>query len=117
MKISESLKKKEQFRLVYEQGVSYADRFIVMYVLKNGLTKNRLGISISKKVGNSVVRHHFARLVRENYRLNEGNYCIGCDIVIIARMPSKKADFHMIGHSMKKLAKTHGIWESRDDEK
>ncbi len=115
MKFSESLKKKEQFKNVYEHGVSYADRFIVMYVLENHLKMNRLGISVSKKVGNSVVRHRFVRLVRENYRLEEDDYMCGYDVVVIGRMPAAKADFHRIGRSMKKLAEMHGIIRSTGD--
>lgn len=65
MVFSESLKKNQDFRNVYENGKSYADKYLVMYVLENNKNINRLGISASKKVGNSVVRHRFARLVRE----------------------------------------------------
>ena len=58
MNFSESLKKNQDFQSVYRNGKSYANRLLVMYVLENNLDKNRLGISVSKKVGNSVVRHH-----------------------------------------------------------
>ena len=54
MKYSESLKKNRDFQLVYKQGTSFANRFLVMYVKKNQLGRNRIGISVSKKVGNSV---------------------------------------------------------------
>lgn len=114
MRFSESLKKKEQFKNVYEYGVSYADRFIVMYILENHLDRNRVGISVSKRVGNSVVRHRFTRLVRENYRLNEESYKKGYDLVIIGRIPASKADFYRVGRSMEKLAKLHGILETED---
>ena len=66
MNFSESLKKNQDFQSVYRNGKSYANRLLVMYVLENNLDKNRLGISVSKKVGNSVVRHHVTRLVRES---------------------------------------------------
>ena len=66
MKYSESLKKNKDFQLVYKKGTSFANRYLVMYVLENQLNKNRVGISVSKKVGNSVVRHHLARLIRES---------------------------------------------------
>ena len=71
MKYSESLKKNQDFQHTYKNGTSHANRLLVMYVLKNQYTKNRLGISVSKKVGNSVVRHRVTRLIRESYRLNE----------------------------------------------
>ena len=54
MKYSESLKKNRDFQLVYKQGTSFANRFLVMYVKKNQLGRNRIGIPVSKKVGNSV---------------------------------------------------------------
>ena len=56
MKYSESLKKNRDFQNVYKKGKSYANRYLVMYVLKNDTERNRLGISVSKKVGNSVIR-------------------------------------------------------------
>ena len=66
MKFSESLKKNKDFQYVYRNGTSMANRFVVLYVLENGTDKNRLGISVSKKVGNSVIRHHLIRLIRES---------------------------------------------------
>ena len=94
MKFSESLKKNNYFQNVYRNGKSYANRFFVMYVLENGLDKNRIGISVSKKVGNSVIRHHITRLVREAYRLNEEMFQLGLDIVVIARVSSKHVSYH-----------------------
>ena len=70
MKFSESLKKNIDFQNVYRNGKSYANRFLVVYILENHTEKNRLGISVSKKVGNSVIRHHLTRLIRESYRLH-----------------------------------------------
>ena len=85
MKFSESLKKSKDFQNVYNKGNSYANRLLVMYVLENHTDKNRLGISVSKKVGNSVIRHHLTRLIREGYRLQEDMFNSGLDIVVIAR--------------------------------
>ena len=62
----ESLKKTEQFRKCYSTGKSYVNRYLVLYVCGNGLGRNRIGISVSKKVGNSVVRHRITRLIRES---------------------------------------------------
>ena len=64
MKYSESLKKNRDFQQVYKRGTSKANRYLVMYVRENQLEKNRVGISDKQKVGNSVVRHHLARLIR-----------------------------------------------------
>ena len=66
MKDYTSLKKNIDFQKVYKEGKSKANKYLVMYVLPNDLGINRLGISVSKKVGNSVVRHHLTRLIRES---------------------------------------------------
>ena len=71
MKYSESLKKNKDFQTVYKKGNSCANKYLVMYVLENQSEGNRLGISVSKKVGNSIVRHRLTRLIRESYRLQE----------------------------------------------
>lgn len=103
MKFSESLKKSKDFQNVYNKGNSYANRLLVMYVLENHTDKNRLGISVSKKVGNSVIRHHLTRLIRESYRLQEDMFHSGWDIVIIARASAKEVGFHQIESALMHL--------------
>ncbi len=93
MKFSESLKKNKDFQNVYRNGKSCANRNLVMYVMENGKSENRLGISVSKKVGNSVVRHHLTRLIRESYRLNEEKFLCGKDIVVVVRVNAKRHKF------------------------
>ncbi|MCI6538481.1 MAG: ribonuclease P protein component [Lachnospiraceae bacterium] len=115
MHFSESLKKNRDFQIVYRSGKSYANRLLVMYVLKNGLEKNRLGISVSKKVGNSVVRHHVTRLLRESYRLHEEMFNSGLDIVVIARAGAKNASYHEIESALLHLGNLHKI--TNDTEK
>ena len=85
MKFSESLKRNSDFQRVYREGKSYANRYLVLYVLQNQTERNRLGISVSKKVGNSVVRHRMARLIRESYRLQEDMFNSGLDMVVVTR--------------------------------
>ena len=68
------------FQNVYKNGVSYANKYLVMYVLENRTDNLRLGISVSKKVGNSIVRHRLTRLIRESVRLNSGSILKGYDI-------------------------------------
>ncbi|NLL70981.1 MAG: ribonuclease P protein component [Epulopiscium sp.] len=109
MKQTESLKKTFEFRRVYTKGTSIANRLLVMYVLKNGQPYNRLGISVSKKVGNSVIRSRVTRLIRESYRLQEEQVEIGYDIVIIARNTAKEATYWEIDSAVKHLFKKHKI--------
>lgn len=109
MKFSESLKSNRDFKNVYGKRKSFANKYIVMYVLENGLDKNRLGISVSKKVGNSVIRHHFTRLVRESYRLHEDMFRCGLDIVVVARISAKDAKYSEIESALLHLSKLHKI--------
>ena len=117
MKYSESLKKNNDFQLVYKTGTSYANRYLVMYCLKNQLGRNRIGISVSKKVGNSVVRHHLTRLIRESYRLNEETFCCGYDIVVIVRVNGKEQGFHSMESALLHLGKLHKVMKSEENEK
>jgi len=71
-----------------------------MYVMENEKGLNRLGISVSKKVGNSVLRHHLTRLIRESYRLNEDKFLIGKDIVVIVRASAKDISFKEMESSL-----------------
>ena len=105
----DSLKKNKDFQNVYRNGKSYADKYLVMYVLENGLESNRIGISVSKKVGNSVVRHHLTRLLRESYRLHEEMFHSGWDIVVIARVSAKEAGYHKLESAVLHLSNLHGI--------
>lgn len=116
MKFSESLKKNSYFQNVYKHGRSYANRFFVMYVLENETETNRLGISVSKKVGNSVIRHHITRLVREVYRLQEEMFENGLDIVVIARAAAKNITYHETEKALLHLGGLHHILIRKEDE-
>lgn len=109
MKFSESLKKNRDFQIVYKKGRSFANRLFVMYVMENHSKRNRLGISVSKKVGNSVVRHRVTRLVRESYRLSEDKFHNGVDIVVIARANAREASYHETESAIRHLAGLHKI--------
>ena len=92
MKKFNSIKKNSDFQKVYRTGRSFANKLLVMYVIKTEREDTRIGISVSKKVGNSVVRHHITRLERESYRLNKDRVKTGLDIVVVARAAAKESD-------------------------
>lgn len=122
MIFSESLKKNKDFQRVYQRGASKANRYLVLYCLENNISKNRLGISVSKKVGNSVVRHHLCRLIREGYRLNEMLFKSGYDLVVVVRPSAKGRSFHEIQSALLHLMKLHQMHselpaENRENEK
>ena len=106
---SESLKKNRDFQLLYKEGKSRANRYLVLYVKENGLEKNRLGVSVSKKVGNSIVRHRITRLIRESYRLHEDMFNSGLDMVVIARVSAKDRGIREIESALLHLGKLQGV--------
>ena len=103
------LKKNIEFQNVYKNGRSFANRCFVMYVIKNELSENRLGISVSKKVGNSVVRHRITRLVREVMRLNGQLFNSGLDIVVTARTGAVGIKYSDAEAAILHLGKLHHI--------
>ena len=107
MIFTESLKNNRDFQNVYKNGESFANKYLVMYVLENGTGCNRLGISVSKKVGNSVVRHRVKRLIKESYRLHEGIFNSGLDIVVIARQGAATVGYFEVESALLHLAKRH----------
>lgn len=109
MKNIDSLKNYSEFKKVYDNGKSYANKYLVMYVLKNEDDRKRLGISVSKKVGNSVVRHRLTRLIRESFRLNMNLLGSGLSIVVVGRATSKGRDYKEIESAFVHLCKLHGI--------
>ena len=112
---SESLKKYPEFQAVYKNNKSFANRYLVMYIKENGSQKNRVGISVSKKVGNSIVRHRVTRLVRESYRLNEEAFLEGYDIVVVGRVNAKGTTYKEIESALLHLGRLHHILRKEND--
>ena len=104
--------KNKDFQIVYKKGKSYANKYLVMYVFKNNTEENCLGVSVSKKVGNSVVRHRITRLIKESYRLQEGKFQNGYDIVIVARTVAKDKTYQEIESALLHLGKLHNIMDN-----
>ena len=115
MKRFNSIKKNSDFQRVYKTGKSYANKILIMYVIKKGTNDTRIGISVSKKVGNSIIRHRVTRLVRESYRLNKDIVQTGLDIVVVARASAKEANFKNIESAYLHLCGLHNILENRSE--
>lgn len=116
MKFTEGLRKNHQFQEVYRNGVHYANRYLVMYVSENHQNVNYLGISVSKKVGNSVVRHRVKRLVKESYRLQEDIFNSGLNIVITARAAAASISYEKMESAVLHLGKLHNIVKKSENE-
>ena len=87
-----TLKKNNEFRIVYKKGRYKAGKHLVMYVMPNKKEFNRIGITTGKRFGNSVQRNRMKRLIRESYRLSRDRMKKGYDIIFMARASERKAD-------------------------
>lgn len=113
------LKKNVEFRLIYRRGKSIANDLLVLYIFKNRKNKdsksdiyNKVGISVSKKVGNSVVRSRTKRLITESYRLKEDKLDKGYDFIFVARTRVKDKNYHDVEKSMNNLFKRAGLYNN-----
>lgn len=110
------LKKNYEFVRAYKKGKFFVGKYIILYVLRNGLNCNRLGITVSKKVGKSVERNRIRRLIKENYRLYEEYLKSGIDYIFVARSFDIMPGFIEIKKEMKFLEKKLNVFdqEKRD---
>ena len=108
MKFSKSLKLNHIFQRLY-RTTGVANGFVVLYARKNGTDTNRVGITVSKKLGHAVVRNRVRRRLRDVYRLNEEKFRKGWDIVVVARSKAVTADFQKLTAAYLQLAETAGI--------
>ena len=108
MKFSSTLKLNHIFRRLY-RSPAHADGYLVVYARKNRLGQNRVGITVSKKLGHAVVRNRTRRRLREVYRLNEERFQPGWDLVIVARTRAVEAEFDRLTDSFLNLAAKAGV--------
>ena len=108
MKFSSSLKLNHIFQRLYHTN-GQANGYLVLYARKNRLECNRLGITVSKKLGKAHIRNRVRRRFREVYRLNEEAFLPGWDIVIVARSRAVDADFGKLTAAFLQLADKAGI--------
>ena len=110
MKFSTSLKLNHIFRRLYRSD-GQANSCLVLYARKNRTDTNRVGITVSKRLGKAVVRNRVRRRIREAYRLNEQKFLPGWDIVIVARSRAVEVSFRKLTESLLALADRAGILE------
>ena len=116
MRFSHSMKENSLFRRLYARGRSAANSYLVIYCRKNGSTENRIGYTVSKKLGHAVVRNRVRRRLREIYRLHESEFLPGRDIVVVARSRTVGAPYAKLEHAFLSLSEKLGLLaEKRDD--
>lgn len=96
------LRKNSDFLITYKKGASFGNRNLVIYYRNNGLEHHRIGFSVSKKVGNAVVRNRIKRRLR-SYLQQEADIVNHYDIVLIAKESCKDKDYHELGASVQHL--------------
>lgn len=105
MKCTVSLKENHLFRRLYQKGKTAADGRLALYVRRNGRNGNRLGLTVSTKLGHAVVRNRTRRRLREIYRLHEDELICGMDVVIVARVRAASSSYHQLEESFLRLAR------------
>ena len=108
MKFSTSLKFNHIFQRLYRTS-GQANGLLVLYARKNRLGINRVGITVSKKLGKAHIRNRIRRRVREVYRLNEDKFRSGWDIVVVVRSKAVDAPFDKLTEGYLSLAKKAGL--------
>ena len=109
MQFSKSLKLNHLFRRLYHKGKSAAGKYLVLYCRRNGTQENRIGLTVSAKLGHAVVRNRLRRRLREVYRLHENQFQPGWDLVVVARSRAVNAPYQKLEKAYLSLADQLGL--------
>jgi len=111
LKTTSSLTRNHEFRRLYSKGKNTASKYAAVYCRRNGKSGNRLGVTVSAKLGGAVQRNKIRRRLKEIYRLNEPGVAAGYDIVIVARQASRIAKYSELEASVLYLFRKLGIFD------
>lgn len=103
--LPQSLKKNNDFKKVYKKGKKIVTKYFVFYYLKNHTEINRIGFTVSKKIGNSVIRNRLKRRLREVFRVKFNGNQNGYDFVLVARNKLKYCNYKELEAEMNKTLK------------
>lgn len=116
-KVKKTLRRQEDFKRTYKKGESRANRLLVLYKVENDLPYNRIGYSISKKVGKSVTRNLIRRRLKEIFRNSGDRVKIGYDLIIVVRVNAKNATFEELESAFYHLVKVLKLKNNSDTKK
>lgn len=114
MLFSASLKENYLFRRLYRRGTSSANAHFVIYCRPNGTARNRVGLTVSGKLGGAVQRNKLRRRLREIYRLHESEFAAGWDFIIVARTRAMTAPYAVLEREYLALARRAGLCRSEE---
>ena len=109
MKRAVTLKENYEFRRLYQKGASAVSGGMVIYCRKNKLGHNRLGVTVSVKLGHAVVRNRARRRLREVYRLNADKLTQGWDIILVARGRTCRMPWKDLNEQFLRLSRKLGL--------
>jgi ribonuclease P protein component len=105
MKKEFRIKENKDFQTVFQKGISTANRQFVVYVLEKDQTHFRIGLSVSKKIGNAVTRNRIKRLIRQFFLEHHNDLAQDKDYIIIARKPTAEMDYYEVTSSLRHVLK------------
>ena len=109
MKFTDTLKLNYEFRRLYSKGKSAVNPCVVVYTRRTGRSTNRIGFTVSTKLGHAVVRNRVRRRLREIYRLHEAEFVPGTDLVVVARTRAVTASYQQLEHALLSACKKLGV--------
>ena len=114
MKVRYTLKKNSDFRRLYAKGKSAVNPYLVVYCRRNREGVNRLGYTVSVKLGHAVVRNRVRRRLREIYRLNAPGLKTGWDVVVVARTRCVEAEYGQMEKAFLQLCRKLGLMREEE---
>ena len=109
MRHTVSLRLNRDFRSLYNRGKNAAGPCMALYCRRNRAGVNRLGLTVSKKLGNAVARNRIRRRLKEAYRLHEQGFLPGYDLVIVGRARARDMAFDGLQRELLSLCRKLGL--------
>ncbi len=114
MKKVNRIKKNDEFQKIFKHGQSFANRQLVLYFLKKPNQSHfRIGLSVSKKIGNAVMRNQVKRYLRQAFHELEEDIRQDYDLIIIARKPTNQMNFHEMKQSLNHVLKRSKLFKNK----
>ncbi len=113
MKRETTIKENYEFRRIYSKGSSGVSPFLVVYVRPNRRERNRLGVTVSAKLGKAVVRNRVRRRLREIFRLSQPELRQGYDVILVARSRAVTASYRELARAYRRICEKLGLMEKK----